>query len=420
MAITKKTEEKVKTGIVSTETNIKTLLKEATGTVVVLSRVETEKKLKALVKLKKARLEELVAIEILDKKQLEELKGINAEFRDNRYALQNIDKHNISALNLAKKNNGAMIDELKLIIDPSETMAYNKLKQQEKILEDLKAEEERIEQERIEGIQNKINDAGLFFEKELEQARKTNDWVKFDEYYKTFEEGLESLEELEFEGTEVLEKYEGLKNKIIDLAKQAEAQFKKDRELNEKEMTLRAEKDKAEEEKKRMFEMFSIGFMFNGIEFFKEEIKFSQSEVNSKTEKEFLSFIKIYKDEAEEIKKFNALELEAKELKLEWKINEGEDRISVLTNLIENDKKEKTEAEKLAEKKKTEANAEELKEVGKIVCTSILLHLQEMEEAVAPYELIREEAKKHTTSFFKNIKKEFDLLKELLNQDEEK
>lgn len=418
MAVSKKTEEKVKTGVVSTETNIKTLLKEASGTVVILNRVETEKKLKALVRAKKEKLEELLNVPELDKNQLKELTLIRAEFRENRYALQNVDKHNISALNLAKKNNGAMIDELKLIIEPSETKADTKIKAEENRIQLLKEAEEKAEEERLLAIEEKITNAGIFFEAELEEARKTNDWTKFDEYYKTFEEGLEDLQELEFEGTEVLEKYTARKEEIVALAKQAEEQAEKDKELNEKEATLEAEKKKAEEEKTRMFEMFGIGFMFNGVEFFKEEVKFKQSEINEKTKEDFDTFIKVYKDKAEETIKFNALVDEANELGLEWVVNEGESRLQVLTDLITKYKEEKTEADTKAEKEKTEAKAKELKEIGEIVCNSISVHLQEMEEAVAPSELINEEAKKYVTSFFENINKEFGLLKSFLNQTE--
>lgn len=419
MTAIKKTEEKVKTVVVSTQVNVKSLLKEATGTVVVLNKLDIEKKLKALVKSKKERLAELIEIPILDKKQFEELKGIEREFRENRYALQNVGKHNVSALNLAKKNNGAMLDELELIISPFETIAKDKRVLEEDRLRAIKEEEERLEQLRLEEIEGRIRKVGEDLEAELEVARKSKDWTKFDEIYKTFEDGLEELGEFEFEGSEVLDKYAERKKEVMDLIKQAEEQALKDLQLNEKEETLQAEKNKLETEKERMLEMFGIGFMFNGIEYFKGEEKFTQSTINEMTKEYFDGFVKVYKDEAEQKENELALIKEAKELGIEWIAKEGEILVDVLTKLIEEAKKTKTAKEQQDAKDKAEAKAKALKEVGKVVCDAIALNLSSMEQNIAPSELVNEEAKNYVVSFFESVGKEFSLLKSFLNQSEE-
>lgn len=416
--IKKVAEDKPKTGLVSKEMNIKTILKEAVGTVVVLSREETEKKLKALVKSKSKDIANLIAIPELNKAQLEEAKAIRSEIRENRYALQNVAKHNTTVLNTAKKNNGLMIDELTAILTPAEDVIDEKIKAEENRIKLAKEAEEKAEEERILAIEEKISEAGIFFEKELEEARKTKDWTKFDEFYKTFEEGLEDLQEFEFEGTEVLEKYSARKEEIVTLIKQAEDQAEKDKELSEKEATLEAEKAKAEEEKNRMFEMFSIGFMFNGVEFFKGETeKFTQSNINEMDKEHFDGFVKEYKDKAEEEKNFNELVTEAEGLGLEWKVEEGENRVEVLTKLIEKSKEEKTEAEAKAEKEKKEAEAKVLKEEGKLVCEALAVKIEEMEGAYGQYEL-SEGVKNYADGFLEAVKKEFSLLKSFLNQED--
>lgn len=389
-----------KVELASKQVNLKTLLKEATGTVVVIDRESVEKTLKALVKAKKKRLEDLCELEELDKKQLEELKEIEREFRENRYALQNVDKHNTSALNMAKKNNGAMIDELKTIIEPSETKAKTKTKEQDDLITARKEAEAKAEEERVLAIENKINDAKIFFEEELENARKSNDWTAYDKFYNEFEEKLGDLEELEFEGSEVLEKYKTRKSEVVALIEQATAQNLKDKELEDKANDLAKQAQEAEENKRRIKEFFGVGFMYNGSEFFKDEVTYTEEEIKAKTPEEFNELINEYKPK----------EVVAEIVEVEEKItvtnNEGVTFTFTPTSVPASNETQSLQIEEV----------NEFDAVAKIVCRSIEDKIIQLEEELTPARLINAEVKKQTFEFMDKLKKDFTELKLVLGR----
>ena len=98
-------------------------------------------------------------------------------------------------------------------------------------------------------IETKIADAGVFFEKELELYKNTKDWSKFDEFYKEFEENLEDLQEFEFEGSEVLEKYKKRKEDVLELEKKALELEQEKESLGEKEEQLATKEEELELER---------------------------------------------------------------------------------------------------------------------------------------------------------------------------
>lgn len=435
MATKKVQEEKPKTELITKETPVKNILKEAVGTLIVFENKEaTEKKLKQLVKDKDKDIKNLISIPELNKEQLEEAKKIRAILRENRYGLQNISKHNTSVLNNAKKNNTLMIDELVVIITPSEDLIHEKIVAEENRIELAKQKEKEAEEKRILDIETKIADAGVFFEKELELYKNTKDWSKFDEFYKEFEENLEDLQEFEFEGSEVLEKYKKRKEDVLELEKKAleleqekESLGEKEEQLATKEEELELEKKKLAENKRRLTEFFSIGFMFNGVDFFKGETKYSEEEINEKTEEEFNLIISGYKQAEENKKTYSEVMKEAEELNLDVsqfiivddvKEQVTEEQIATFKKFLE---EAKTEAGKKAEEEKkaeAEKQAKELKAVGAIVCPVIDKYIKTMENYVVPSGLVNEEAKKYVLQFFQDQAKAFTELKAYLNQAE--
>lgn len=400
MAVKKTAVEEKKPNMLAVkETPIKNILKESVGVIInFTSKEETEKKLKKMVKDHSKRLNELVEKEDLTKPEHEELKVINATFRDTRYELQNIDKHNTGVFNSAKKTSSGTIDEFKIIISPIEDKAKARLDAEENKIEAAKKAAKEAEEKRIKEIEDKITNAGLFFEEELEKARKSGDWSKYDEYYKTFENNLESLEQLEFEGTEVLEKYKKRKEEILELIEQAAAQSKTAEAQKEKENELAEKENKLIESKRRMKAFFGIGFMFNGEAFTNGESVYHEDDVDTWTNEDFDKVITHWEElkEAEEnevlelaerVKNHNELFTEAFELKLDVEINESElgnaEKILELENLIT---EAKTEAGRLAaeEKAKEEAEKEaELKRVGKLICDSVNANINKIIEDFA-------------------------------------
>lgn len=438
---TKKTEvaEKKTTDLAVKNIPMKNILKESVGVIMTFaSKEETEKKLKKLAKDKAKRISELIAIPELSKKELEEAKAIRAELRDPRYELQNVEKHNTSVLNNSKTANKLMIGEFIALIEPTESIIHNKIVAEENKIELAKQAEKEAKEKKEQEIQDKINNAVAFFEDQLEKAREDGNWEEYDKYYNDFEANIEELEEMEFEGTEVLEKYKKRKEEIIELVEKAKEQAERDKEQNKKAEELQEKEEKLIESKRRMKAFFEIGFMFNGEAFTNGESIYNEEDIEAKTPEDFDKIIKHWTDlkeeeenkileQTERTKKYNELVIEGIELKVfnsEYiQVAETEkvtdEQIFVLSKKIE---EAKTEAGKKAKEEKEAEDAKkakELKEAGKLICDSVNEGINKIITDYANLKIDNLDALNAFNRFTQLIDIEFVNLKKRLNQTDE-
>ncbi len=134
-------------------TKIKTLIEESNGELIKIQDYEqTSENLAELVK-KHDHIQEIT------KENFEDAKKARLELREARYALQNVYKHNNDVLNRAKKMLKEDNEALIAIIEPAENRIDSGIKAIEQEKEREKAEKERLENERID----KINERLKFF-----------------------------------------------------------------------------------------------------------------------------------------------------------------------------------------------------------------------------------------------------------------
>ena len=439
---TKKTEvaEVKKTDLAIKNIPMKNILKESVGVITTFAnKEETEKILKKLAKDKSKRITELIKIPELSKKELEEAKAIRAELRDPRYELQNVEKHNTSVLNASKNSNKLLIGEFIALIEPTEKIIHDKIVAEENKIELAKQAEKDAKELREKEIQDKIDGAVAFFDNELEKARETGDWLKYDEFYNDFETNIEDLGEMEFEGTEVLEKYKKRKEEIIELIKKAEEQAATEAEQNKKAAELKAQEDKITESKRRMKAFFEYGFMFNGEVYLKGEVSYTEEEIDEKTPEDFDSLIDEWKKEKEKaeaeiskkeerLKKYKELATEADKLEIfndEFLKIESEEIKDEDVDILEKKITESKTAAGIKAKELKDAEdakkAKELKEKGSEVCMLIDDKLKELKEDLHYLNSVdvNEDLKEHTFTFIKNIEIEYSILKASLKQTDE-
>lgn len=442
-----KTEEVHSAAVVVVQKKVGTIMNGANGVLTDFKKEDVEKRLKELVKKHKKRISEIAAIDVLNKEQFEEAKKINAELRSARYTLQNIEKGNTSVLAQMRKVHGIIIGELIDIVSPSEQEILTVIKREEDRKAFEKQKEERLAAERKERIEGKIADAGTEFTKLIAEAKKTKNWDLFDAYYSTFEGQLEDLEEMAFEGQEVLDDAAAKKEEAIAaiaeeerLAKQAEEQAEKDREQNERQRLLNEQEAKRVEDKRRTKEMFGIGFMFNGEDFVKDESSYTEAAILDAEPEAFENIVTLWKDqiqaekdeaervgrEAEEARQaqtertalYNKLVEEAGGLELDVKEFIVQDPSLVSESQVEDLKGRinhyKTEQGRLAEERRQEEQLkaeQELKAAGKVVYDAVLLNVQEMYNNIAPESIQNEDAKEAALRFIEEVKIAVDNLK---------
>jgi hypothetical protein len=306
MAVSRKKQEENSTSpaVVVVNKKASSVMAGAMGTLIDFkNKAEVEKALKDIVKRHKKRISEIKELQVFTTPELEEAKKIRAELRDARYTLQNVGEANKKVLNAMKTNHVHTINELICIVEPAEIEINAKIKAEEDRKNFEKEEAERMERERVEAIEGRIADAGTEFDKLILEAKRTKNWDLFEAFYNSFEAGLDTLEEMAFEGQEVLEEATKKKAEAIAaaeeeerLAKQAEEQAAKDKELNERQNILEKQAANANEDKRRVKAMFSIGFMFNGEDFVKGESSYPEADILEATESTFNEIITFWED----------------------------------------------------------------------------------------------------------------------------
>lgn len=453
MAVKKKADEVHSPAVVVVNRKASVVMAGAVGTLIDFkSKAEVEKALKDIVKKHKKRSAELIALETFTTAELEEAGKIRADLRDARYTLQRVRDSNKTVLNNMKKNHELTIEELILIVRPDEDKIHAKIVQEEDRKKFEKEEKDRLENERKERIEGRIADAGTEFVKLINDAKKTKDWGLFDAFYSTFESQLDDLEQCAFEGQEVLDDAARKKEEAIAaieeeerLQCQAEEQAEKDKAQNERQAELDRQAAAAEESKRRVKAMFSIGFLFNGEAFIKGESRYPEADIQEATPEAFDEIVTLWEDqiaaEKKEAEEADAAEKDAREAQEERTENyiklidiaRGYNLSIVeytVTNasLVSESQVEDLEAKvrgyeteqgrKVEEERQAELKAEalEIQEHGKVICTAAEILIVELKENVVPGNIQNDKVKSATELFINEISSAYERLKVNTNQ----
>jgi len=262
----------------------------------------TKKKLQKLRNDSEKRITKLIAIPQLNTEQIGEARKINAELRDTRYLLQNIEKNNIKVFNDAKAKNKTEIKDLIAIIEPTEEVIYAKIKAEDDRKEQEKKEKEEAENRRITAINQKIADAGIDFERMILTYTTAEQLAEFDEKLQAWEDDIDNLEEFAYEGNKLVEGDEnkpGVKERRAEIVarveRAAEQAAEAERQAAEAERQaqvaatqaaenkrLEAERLQFEENKRRLKALAAVGYMYDGENFsMSGTVVYSENDINA-------------------------------------------------------------------------------------------------------------------------------------------
>jgi len=139
------------------EVSVKEFMGSTDKSLMLLSNHDLAKEnLNALHEKHKARVTELVALEVLSPAELKELNTCRAELREPRYLIQNIEKNNISVFEAYKKTDKANLKELIEINRELEDIASDKIKAEDDRKKLEKEDEQKAEENRIAKIKKDI------------------------------------------------------------------------------------------------------------------------------------------------------------------------------------------------------------------------------------------------------------------------
>jgi hypothetical protein len=160
-----------------------------------------ESKLKTLV-------EENPFIEITDKKSFDEAKKRRTALKSGRTEVQKQDGLIATFLNNFRKATKGNSEKLISIVEPHEQKQQDEIDRYQKILDDQKAEQDRIEEERVNGIKSVINETEKQLQSIVDHVIFQNIEVAkkdFDEYPKKVVEGFD-FQEFNFLFDEMVER----------------------------------------------------------------------------------------------------------------------------------------------------------------------------------------------------------------------
>ncbi len=234
-------------------------------------------------------------VEIIDNKTYEQAKAHRTALVKGRTALENQEKLIASKLSNFRKSVGEKTKKLIEITLPFEEKQQSEVKRWENIKEAEKAEKERLEQERIDGIKSKINEIET-------QCYSVIQKITFDTILGTTQEVANLLEtDFDFEEYDVM--FEQMKSRVSnDL-------MNKTNDLTQREK----ERKEREDLKKELFQvrvnrLKEVGFDLHNDSFMaKERVTFYQKSfienASSLEFEEVLSDIKKSKEEQEQTKR---------------------------------------------------------------------------------------------------------------------
>lgn len=237
---------------------IKTVLKEASGELVLMKDQEKSKiQIKRIV----AKHKDLK----VDENNLKEGLEARSEVRNLRLDIKNTLDHNKKLLNGAKKTLEEQANEFIGLVKPEE----DRLSEEIKVVQDKKQrekeEKERKEKERIDAIQKRLLDKKIELERLALIGKNDEDLVKFEEEIKELKD-LDSFEEFAFEAEQLESEFEGRESEIKDRIEEdkkkkqeKEEQAERQKQLDADAKKLKEEKDKFEKEKAEFAAKQAVG-----------------------------------------------------------------------------------------------------------------------------------------------------------------
>jgi len=211
-------------------------------------------------------------VEIIDNKTYEQAKAHRTALVKGRTALENQEKLIASKLSNFRKSVGEKTKKLIEITLPFEEKQQSEVKRWENIKEAEKAEKERLEQERIDGIKSKINEIET-------QCYSVIQKITFDTILGTTQEVANLLEtDFDFEEYDVM--FEQMKSRVSNNL------MNKTNDLTQREK----ERKEREDLRKERFQVRVIRFSELGFEL-KDDVIFRHSELSHTYTKDELLMI---------------------------------------------------------------------------------------------------------------------------------
>ena len=161
--------------------------------------------------------------------------GAEAEkiLRQTRYSLQKVSKSNISILNKAKKEDKELFESLIDIIQPIEEKLKIGIEEFKDIAQREKELQEKLEEEKIKNITNKLKDLDVWFEKKIVTAKTQEDIIEYNLELDNLEKEFESFGDFEFDAKKIHAAFIG-RRKEIELRVKEVSELEEERLQREK------------------------------------------------------------------------------------------------------------------------------------------------------------------------------------------